>query len=83
MQFTDEIFIVERQTGGVKPKSGGATAPLHQPRTATGSVTVNTTSKALADMKSYHACIHTDMIGMPVYIPDCQNMRIRRSAFST
>jgi len=36
MQFTDEIFIVERQTGGAKPKSGGATA--HQPRTATGVV---------------------------------------------
>jgi len=27
MQFNDGIFIVARQTGGAKPKSGGATAP--------------------------------------------------------
>ena len=36
MQLTDGIFIFfARQTGDAKPKSGGATAPQLQPRTAT------------------------------------------------
>ena len=35
MQFNDGIFIVARETGGAKPKSGVLQHPLHQPRTAT------------------------------------------------